>query len=336
MQDSSGTIIPPRGILDNLEGFFVGYTRPAEADSSSGRVRSIKRVLWIILFLNMGVAAAKFIWGTMIGSAAMQADGIHSIFDGTSNIVGLVGMGFASRPADEDHPYGHGKYETYASAIIGIMLLLAAYRIGSEAVAGLTGGSPPPDVNWMSFVVMIGTLAVNIFITTWERRVGKKLGSSILIADASHTGSDVLVSLGVIVSLVLVKLGFPMADPIVALLVAGAIVYTAWGVFKQASATLSDSARIPTSDICDVVLAVPGALGCHHIRTRGSEAEVYVDLHVQVDPSETVAHGHEIAEEVERAVVERFAQVVDVIAHLEPFDEYQRAKTAEESRATTE
>ena len=106
--------------------------------------------------------------------------------------------------------------------------------------------SDVPDITTLSFVVMIGTLVINLFITTWERRVGQKLGSSILVADASHTGSDVLVSVGVIVSLILVKFfGMPLADPIVALLVCVAIVYTAWGVFRQASATLSDSSRIP-------------------------------------------------------------------------------------------
>src|SRR5512133_3825971 len=101
-------------------------------------------MLWIILFLNVAVAAAKLIYGTIIGSSAMQADGYHSFFDGASNVVGLVGMGFAGRPADEDHPYGHGKYETYSSAIIGAMLLFAAYRIGSEAFIGLTTNAAPP------------------------------------------------------------------------------------------------------------------------------------------------------------------------------------------------
>ena len=311
----------------------VGYRRPSSEGSSSERIRSIKRVLWIILFLNLAVALAKIVWGTISKSSAMQADGFHSIFDGASNVVGLVGMALAGRPADDDHPYGHGKYETYASAIIGAMLLLAAYRIGSEAVVSLTGHAEPPTVDAMSFVVMLGTLAVNVFVTTWERRVGHKLGSSILVADASHTGSDVLVSLGVIVSLILVKLGFPIADPIVALLVSVAIVYTAWGVFKQASATLSDSARIPPAEVCAVAMRVPGVMGCHTIRTRGSEAEVYVDLHVQVDPESTVAAGHQVAENVEREVATSFGQVVDVIAHLEPFDDYQRAKTAEETRA---
>ncbi len=311
----------------------MGYTRETGGRYGDERVNAIKRMLWIILFLNFGVAFAKLTWGAAIGSAAMQADGFHSLFDGASNIVGLVGMGIASQPADEDHPYGHSKFETYASAIIGAMLLFAAYRIGGEAIAGLLHDAPPPNVDTMSFVVMIGTLAVNLGVTVWERAVGRKLGSAILVADASHTGSDALVSIGVIISLVLVKLGFPKADPIVALLVTVAIVYTAWGVFKQASATLSDSARIPVADICAVAMAVPGVLGCHHIRTRGSEAEVLVDLHVQVDPNATVARGHDIVEEVERAIASHYSEVVDVIAHLEPFDDYQRAKTEQESRA---
>lgn len=308
----------------------MGYTRPADSDEGLQRIRSIRRVLWIILLLNVGVALAKLTWGSVTHSAAMQADGFHSLFDGASNVVGLVGMSFAGRPADQDHPYGHGKYETYASAAIAAMLIFAAYRIGSSAYAQLVGTGQAARVDAISFVVMLGTLTVNIIITTWERRVGRRLGSEILVADASHTGSDVLVSLGVIVSLVLVQLGFDKADPIVALLVAIAIVYTAFGVFRQASATLSDSARIPPHEICAAAATVPGVLGCHHVRTRGSEAEVYVDLHIQVDPNKSVAEGHEVAEAVERELCSAFAQIADVIAHLEPYDDYQQAKTAEE------
>ncbi len=311
----------------------MGYTRPRDGELGASRATNIKRVLWIVLFLNVAVALAKLTWGTISNSAAMQADGFHSLFDGTSNIVGLVGMGFAGRPADRDHPYGHYKYETYASAVIGAMLLFAAYRIGGTAIANLRTGGAETVVDATSFVVMIGTLCVNIFVTLWERRAGEKYGSEILVADASHTASDALVSIGVIIGLIFVKLGYPMADGITALLVAGAIVYTAAGVFKQASATLSDSARIDVDEICTVVLACPGVLGCHHIRTRGSEAEVYVDLHVQVDETRTVADGHRIAEEVEQAIAANFPQVVDVIAHLEPFDEYQAGKTAEERDA---
>lgn len=307
----------------------MGYRRPDD-DRSSERITDIRRVLWTILALNTIVAISKLVWGMVSNSAAMQADGFHSLFDGTSNVIGLLGMALAARPADREHPYGHGKYETYASAAIAGMLVFAAYRIGSSALAHLAEGASAPRVDAISFTVMIVTLAINVFITTWERRVGKRLNSEILVADASHTASDIVVSLGVIASLVLVRLGFHRADPIVALLVAGAIVYTAWDVFKHAGATLSDSARIPASAICDAVLSTPGVLGCHHVRTRGSIAEVYVDLHVQVDETRTVADGHRIAEEVERHLVQRFPSVVDVIVHLEPYDEYQAEKTAEE------
>lgn len=315
-----------------LKGAGVGYRRPDD-DFSSERIRRIRRVLWAILALNTSVALAKLGWGAFSNSAAMQADGFHSLFDGTSNVIGLVGMGLAARPADRDHPYGHGKYETYASAAIGGMLVFAAYRIGSSAIQHLGAGAAEPRVDAVSFSVMAVTLAVNVFVTTWESRVGKRLNSEILVADASHTRSDIIVSLGVIVSLVLVRLGFHTADPIVALLVAGAIVHTAWDVFKHAGATLSDTARIPASEICDAVMDAPGVLGCHHVRTRGSAAEVYVDLHVQVDETRSVADGHRIAEDVERLIVECFPAVVDVIVHLEPYDEYQVGKTAEESDA---
>lgn len=311
----------------------MGYARPTTAETSQGRVRRIKVVLWVILFLNVAVAAAKLALGYLTNSVAIQADGFHSLFDGTSNVVGLLGMGMAGRPADRDHPYGHSKYETYASGIIGAMLLFAAYRIGSSAIERLMGKGEPPTVTTVSFAIMIGTLAVNIFVTTWERYQGKKLASPILVADARHTSSDVLVTVGVIIGLVFVKMGYVKADAITALLVSVAIVYTAWQVFKEANVTLSDAIRIPPAEICGVVCAVPGVLGCHNVRTRGSEAEVYVDMHIQVDPASSVAEGHAIAETAERAVIDRFDKVADVIAHLEPMDEYQAEKTAHEHDA---
>jgi len=311
----------------------VGYSRPAGSEAAAGRIRSIRFVLWAVLVLNVLVALAKLVWGTLSGSVAMQADGFHSMFDGVSNVVGLIGMRLAGRPRDRDHPYGHGKYETYASAVIGAMLVFAAYRVGSAAFARLMGGGKPPTVTGVSFAIMIGTLVVNLGVTAWERSAGRRLGSSILVADSSHTASDAFVSSGVIVGLVLVKAGYPKADAVTALIVSAVIVYTAWQVFKEASVTLSDAARIRASEICEVALGVGGVLGCHSVRTRGSEAEVYVDMHIQVDAARTVADGHRIAELTERTVAEHFDRVADVIVHLEPFDEYQAGKTNEEQRS---
>jgi len=284
------------------------------------RNRSIRTVLWVVLFLNLGVALAKLVYGVLSHSAAMEADGFHSLFDGASNVIGLVGMWYAGRPADEDHPYGHDKFETFAAALIGILLVFAGYTVGKGAVDSLLGKGLPTEVTSISFAIMLGTLAVNILVTTWERRAGRRLGSEVLVADASHTLSDVLVSIGVIVSLVLVSLGVEMADGIVALLVAAAILRTAWGIMSGVLHTLGDAARLPAGEVAAVACAVPGVVGCHGVRTRGPEQRVYVDLHVQVTPQTTVDRGHAIAHEVEDALRHAYGQVTDVVVHLEPAD----------------
>lgn len=286
----------------------------------SERMRSIRRVLWVILVLNLAVAAAKYVYGLMSGSASMQADGIHSVFDSAGNVVGLVGIALAARPADDSHPYGHAKFETYASLVIGVLLLLAAFEVGSSAVGKLVSGVYTAEVTPVSFIVMVGTLAVNIGVTTYERRCAKRLKSEVLAADANHTLSDALVSIGVIVGLAAVALGFPMADPIMALVVTVAILATAYDVFKHALATLSDHARIPDKDVQAVAMGVPGVQDAHHIRTRGTEGEVYADLHVLVVPGMTVGEAHELSERVERAIMQRFPNVIEVLVHIEPND----------------
>ena len=135
------------------------------------RTSTVRRVLLAVLLLNLAVALAKFVYGTISCSTAMQADGIQSIFDSAGNVVGLIGISLATRPADKEHPYGHFKLETFASLMIGLMLIFAAYQVGSSAVTSLIEGSYHTEVTAISFVVMVGTLAVNLFVTTYERRM---------------------------------------------------------------------------------------------------------------------------------------------------------------------
>lgn len=310
----------------------MGYTQP-RGEAGGDRIAAVRRVLWWVLVLNLAVAFAKLGYGLFIDSVSVTADGFHSMFDGTSNIIGLIGLGIAARPADRGHPYGHSKYETFATAAIGALLLFAAWRVGSSAYARLQNPGAGPSVDAVSFVVMIATLIVNIIVTTAERRAGNRLSSAILKADASHTGSDIMVTLGVIGGLIAVKLGYPIADPILGLVVAIFIIITAFRVLSGAGQVLADTARIDPKIICDVVLAVPGVLGCHDVRTRGSENEVYVDLHVQVDAKMTVAEGHELVERVEKLVADSLPEILDVIAHLEPLDEYQVHKTEEQAKS---
>ncbi len=304
----------------------MGYRRydDVEADARSTKV---VRVLWTVLGLNLTVAAAKLAYGQFVGSVAMSADGFHSLFDGLSNVVGLVGVSVARRPADESHPYGHGKYETWASVGIGLMLVAAAWSVGCEALDRLLGEAVHPDIGPLAFAVMGVTIVMNVGVTLWERRVGRRLSSEVLVADSEHTGSDVLVSLGVIGSLVAVRMGYEPADPIIALLVVAMILRAAWKVFKRAESSFSDRARIPAEAVTRAALSVDGVLATHDVRTRGAAGDVYVDLHVQVDPDSTLRDAHAVSEAVERRIADEFDTVVDVIAHVEPLDEYQSEKT---------
>lgn len=294
-------------------------TQPKEA-----RTRRVERVLWIVLVLNLAVAAAKFFYGLASGSAAMQADGIHSVFDTLGNVVGLVGIALAARPADESHPYGHAKFETYGSLVIGVLLLLAAFEVGTGAVERLMSSEYTAQVTPLSFVVMVGTLMVNLAVSFAERRAGKRLGSEILQADAAHTFSDALVSVGVIAGLVLVMCGFPMADPVMALVVTVFILASAVGVFRRALRTLSDHARLSAEDLTRMAEAVPGVRQVHRVRTRGTESEVYADLHLLVDPAMTVAAAHRIGDGIERAVKQAHPEVQEVLVHIEPDTEAER------------
>ena len=293
-------------------------TSRSTAQQLSERYRSIRRVLWVVLALNLAVAVAKLFYGIVSHSVAMQADGIHSLFDGTSNVVALVGLWVTRRPADESHPYGHGKFETFAAAAIGVMLVVAGYTVGRGAIDHLSGQSAPTVVGTASFVVMFGTLAVNIVVTTWENRAGRRLRSEVLVADSRHTLSDVAASIGVIVSLVAVKLGWEQADGVVALLVAVVIFRTAIGVIRGVGRTLGDAARLPAPEIVAAAREVAGVRDCHSVRTRGLESQVFVDLHVVVAPGTTVEESHAIAHAVEDALRGRFTQIVDVVVHIEP------------------
>jgi cation diffusion facilitator family transporter len=281
------------------------------------RIRAIRRVLWLVLALNVVVALAKLLYGLFSNSAAMQADGISSLFDGVSNVVALIGMSFAARPADRGHPYGHGKFETFTAAVIAVMLGIACYSVARGAVASLRGDQVT-EVTIASFAIMLGTLAVNIGVTTWEARAGRRLGSEVLTADSRHTLSDVAVSIGVIISLILVKLGFQKADGVVALLVAVVIAYAALTIIRGVARTLGDAARLPAEDVAAVAAEVPGVVGCHSVRTRGSESHVAADLHVLVAPETAVEQGHQIAHAVENALRAKYPQLTDVVVHVEP------------------
>jgi cation diffusion facilitator family transporter len=283
------------------------------------RVRTIQRVLVGVLLLNVAVAAAKLGYGLYSNSLSMTADGLNSLLDGASNVVGLIGLAVAARPPDPNHPYGHRRFETLTSLAIALFMILALFEIVQGSIHRLQNNEKP-EVTLISFVVMIGTLLVNLIVTSWERRVGRRLGSSILLADARHTASDVFVTLSVITGLIAVRLGFDWADIALAFVVAGVLAWAAWLIVREAALSLSDVAVASTDLIERAARTVAGVRGIHNIRTRGGEGMNWVDLHIQVDPEMHVDQAHEIASEVAAHIEREIGETSDVTVHIEPAD----------------
>lgn len=281
------------------------------------RAARIRRVLWAILIANWAVAAAKLVLGALAGSAALVADGLHSVVDGGSNVLGLVAMWIAGRPPDANHPYGHEKFEALASLGIGAMIGVSLFELGRNALHALTRGTRP-EVSNLTLTVTLATLLINVAVTVAERREGKRLQSTILVADAQHTLSDVGVSISVLASLVLSKLGVPHIDGLVCLAVLGFVAWAGWRVVGQAVAPLADQARLDPAQVRERCNAIPGVIDARAVRSRGTIDAVRVDLTVEVDPLESVAGGHAIASEVESAICSAFPSVTDVVVHVEP------------------
>jgi len=283
------------------------------------RYRKIRWVLVYVLFLNWGVAAAKLLYGWLIHSASMTADGFHSFSDGSSNIIGLIGIWIASRPIDETHPYGHKKFETLTSIGISILLFLVSFNVVREGILRFLH-PVVPQVNVSSFLVMGITLAVNIAVMIYEKRMGVVFKSDILISDALHTRADILTSSSVIITLIGIKFGFPILDPIASLMISGFIAYAAVDILKESSRVLSDGVAIPIEEIKRTVLSIRGVEECHQIRSRGRGDDIHIDLHVLVDPEMHMHRAHHLSYAIENKIKKDFRGVTDVVVHMEPYE----------------
>jgi cation diffusion facilitator family transporter len=269
--------------------------------------------------LNLIATAAKLIVGYRTGSLSLIADGFDSVFDSASNVVGLVGIHFAARPADEAHPYGHRKAETMTALIISGLLFLTTWELIQSAVERLRDPSLiRADVNAWSFGALLLSIVVHLTVVWYELREGRRLRSDVLVADALHTRADIFVSLSVVVGLTAVRLGVPLVDPILALFISLVIAKIGIDIIRESTPTLMDKAPIAPAPIEQVVRSVPGVLACHQARSWGHETAVYLDLHIQVEPETSVTRAHAIAHEVKRQLQAQFPNVEDATIHIEP------------------
>lgn len=281
--------------------------------------RAIRRVLWITMGLNLVAMAAKLLVGYWTGSLSLIADGMDSVFDAASNVIGLVGIHFAARPADEDHPYGHRKAETITALVIAGLLFLTTWELLQSAVERLRDPALiRAEANWWSFGALLVSIVIHVLVVWYELREGRRLGSDVLVADALHTRADIFVSLSVAAGLIAVRLGYPLADPIMALIIALVIAKIGIDIIRENIPTLMDRLVMPVGEVEQVVLSVPGVLSSHRVRSRGHEQDFYADLHIRVDPDMSTEQAHSIAHEVQRRLRERRPELRDVTIHVEP------------------
>lgn len=282
--------------------------------------KKIQYILFVILILNIIVAVSKIVMGNISKSSAMSADGFASLADGLSNVIAIVGVYLASKPEDEDYQYGHGKIEIITGLIIGLFLLYAGFNVVMEAIGKIKN---PVDINIspLSLLVMLFTLVINIIVAYYEYKKGNELNSPILIADSLHTKSDIFVTVGVIIALILIRLGMPyILDPVASFVVSLMIFYAAYNVFKENINILIDVKIVDDKEVKNLVMTeYPCVKEMHKIRSRGTKNNVFMDMHIQVDPKMTVEESHRLMHNIERTIQKNIEENAHVIIHIEPY-----------------
>lgn len=279
----------------------------------------VRRVLLITLLLNLFVMVLKAIVGWATGSLSLLADALHSITDSANNVLGLVASRFSSPAPDREHPYGHQKFEAVGALGIAAFLGVACFEILQGAIERLLDPNPAPiTISASELWLLLLVLGVNIFISFYERRVGQRVNSPILIADAQHTMSDVWITISVIAGLIGVWIwGFQWLDVVLALPVALLVFWSGWSVIRANLPWLVDAVAIAPEAIHAIAMQVPGVLNCHDIASRGVVGrQTFVEMHLIVS-AEDVETAHHITEDVEARLEERYGPI-RVMIHVEP------------------
>ncbi|BDA67435.1 cation efflux system protein [Calothrix sp. PCC 7716] len=277
----------------------------------------VRRVLLITLLLNIFVMVLKAFVGTLTGSLSLLADALHSVTDSANNVLGLITSSFSSPYPDREHPYGHQKFEAVGALGIAAFLGIACFEIIQGAVEKIINGGKPVKITPSELWILLLVLGVNIFVAFYERRVGRRVKSNILIADATHTMSDIWVTITVIAGLIGVWLGYQWLDIVLSFPVALLVFWSGWTVLKENLPWLVDEMAVAPEVIHSLALSVPGVVNCHSIASRGVIGrQVFIEMHLIVDAPD-VETSHRITEQVEKLLEDRFSPA-RIMIHVEP------------------
>lgn len=283
------------------------------------RSREVRRVLRLVLWLNLSVIAIKLGVWALSHALSVMAEVFHSSLDAANNVFALALARVAAQAPDDEHPYGHHKFETLgALGLVGVLSVTVFELIQHSILRMLAGSYGSAEIGPWSLGLLGVSLVAGVAITRYESRVGRRLGSDLLLADAAHTRADVLTTMAVLVGLAAIHLGYPLADPIATILVALIIAHTGWEIIRDTVPVLVDYRAVDAARIEALVLEVEGVRSAYRIRSRGPRGERFAEFTIAVDPDLDVAASHAIADEAERRVTEALG-ARDVVCHVEPW-----------------
>lgn len=290
-------------------------------DKALDRSRAVRRVLAGLLVANIAVLIVKVTIGVVAGSLSVLGDAIHSSVDAIYNVLGLFVVRVAAQAPDEEHPYGHGKFETLGALAIVVFLSITCFELVRSAIGRLTAGGQTVRVTDVGLALLLATLATNVFVAWYENRRGRELSSELLIADAAHTRTDVFITIGVLIGVLVARRGYGWIDPAVAIAVALLIVRVAYQILARVVPVLVDERAIPAPTIQETARAVDGVKDAYSIRSRGgghgNPGVRYAEVTIAVDPNANVADAHAIADAVEERL-KKDLELEAVTVHVEP------------------
>ena len=289
---------------------------------ASATIRQVRRITYIGMALNLALAGLKAAAGFFGASQALVADALHSLSDLVTDLAVVFGVKYWEAPADEEHPYGHGKIQALVTLFIALTLLGVAWELGVRAVAAFRAGPAAPPAR-AAFLLALAAVAAKELLYRGTVRVARRIKSPALEANAWHHRSDALSSIPVALAVALAHF-FPSlwwADAAGAFTVAVFIAFLAWDLSRPAFQELTDAQiDAKSTDVARVARAVPGVRSVHCCRARRYGGAFQADLHVQVDPSLSVVEAHGLGHRVKDAILAAGIDVVDAVIHVEPFD----------------
>lgn len=280
----------------------------------------------ISIVAGAAITTTKFLAWSLTGSTAVLSDAIESVVNVAAAAMATWSVAVAARPADEDHPYGHGKAESISAAVEGLMIAAAASLICVEAVRSLMLGGVLERLGF-GIMLSVATAAANLALGLYLIRVGRGAGSGAIVADGQHVMTDVITTAGTIFALVMVKLtGIAWIDPIVALVVAANIIRVGWRIVRRALGGLLDEADFGLLERLAMAFESerrPEWVGIHELRSWFSGSFRHVDLHLSVPRYLSVEQGHRIGDQLERTILGQVGGRGDVVVHLDPCESRQ-------------